>query len=229
MKKAIVAMMCMGLFVAGANANSIYFYFSTSGSAASIPAEWTAGVNPTLPASGGLIYLWAYVPAGDVWNGVNLTVENSIAGASPMYNPTVVGAGQRWNNGSDLDFYSDKEAFGVAVEEWGLGNASESSVLPAYSISRHFRVGQIDFASGFNGAEYLHVGNGGIARHNGGAGLDTIYFGFAPDHTPDGPILNNAFGVRSQYPDIIPEPAGLVLFALGAAALRQRKQNTRKG
>lgn len=226
MSKIVVGMGCVGLLAglgfaqdAGTYTNDLHLYFSYQSDNSKIPPEYVAGVNPIY--TGDPVYLWAHVGPGDIWNGLSLDLTvNDAVSPSPLYNPGTP-PHIRWNYGSDLDFGGDNHVFGVAVTEWGLGNPFEPLTAPEYSIGMHWRVGEVSFDE-FGGVEYLAVGAEGIARMGGGPGLDDVYFGFDAAGAPDGPIPNNAFGQTSVDPDIIPEPASLLLLGLAGLALRRR-------
>ena len=222
MRNVIAAVVCLVLVAGVASANDIHLYFSTQGDNSAVPAEFTTGVNPGPVAAGDLIYLWANIdPAGDIWNGLSLdlTVGNAVV-SSPAYNPGS-GPNTRWNPGSDLEFGGDNHMFGVSVTELGLGNVLEPMIAPGYNVGTHWLIAEVQFDA-LNGNEFLAVGAEGIARMGGGPGLDDVYFGFDLAGAPDGPIPNNAFGQTSVYPDIIPEPASLLLLGLAGLALRRR-------
>ena len=225
MRKIIVGVGCVGLLVglgfaqdAGTWSHNLHLYFSYQSDNSKIPPEYTAGVNPVY--SGDPIYLWAHVDPGERWNGLSLDLTvNDAVSPSPLYNPGTP-PHTRWNLGSDLDFGGDNHVFGVAVTEWGLGNPFEPLTAPEYSIGTHWRVGEVDFA-GTGGGEFLAVGNEGIWSPRD-PHTDYVYFGFTPAGDPDGPLPGNGFGQVSQYPDIIPEPGGLLLVGLAGLSLRRR-------
>ena len=220
MRNIVAAIVCLVLVAGVASANDIHLYFSYQGDNSAVPAEFTAGINPGY--TGSPVYLWANITTGDIWNGMSLDLFGTNAVVpSPLYNPGTT-PNTRWNPGSDLEFGGDNHAFGVSVTELGLGNSLEPIIAPGYNVGTHWLLGEIVFdAAGGNGT-FLEVGDQGIARSGGGPGLDDVYFGFDLAGMPDGPIPNNGFGQISTYPDIIPEPASLLLIGLAGLALRRR-------
>ena len=223
MRNIVAAIVCLVLVAGVASANNIHLYFSYQGDNSVVPAEFTGGANPVYQP-GVPVYLWANLEAGDIWNGMSLDLFGTNAVVpSPLYNPGTT-PNTRWNPGSDLEFGGDNHAFGVSVTELGLGNSLEPLIAPGYNIDTHWLLGEVVFDAAGGVGTFLEIGDQGIARSGGGPGLDDVYFGFtepAPGQ-PDGPIPNNGFGQISTYPDIIPEPASLLLIGLAGLALRRR-------
>lgn len=221
MRKFIVAMMCLGMFVAVADAGStLHLYFSTTGPGAGMPPEWAAQENPVLPAAGGTAYLWANVLAGDLWNGVSLENHGALATGGEMYNATFPGGyGQRWQSppASDLDPADDQYIFGFAVQApaFGLGHVLEGE--GSYRVGQHYLIATYDFDG--SAPVFLAPGFGGISLSGAGPGENDVYIGFG-----DGPIPDNAIGVETDVADLtfIPEPASMLLLGLAGLLLRRR-------
>ena len=220
MRKVLVAIVCLGLFAAVANANDLLLYFSNQGDNSMVPDEFTNAVNPTY--AGAPIYLWAFLGDVDEWNGLALDVTaNAALDVSVQYNPSSI-LGSRWNANSDLDFVGDDHTFAVAVTEWGLGSPIEPIMNPEYSIGRHYMVGELNLGAPDFVEEFLAVGTGGIARRGGNVEEDDIYMGFCDMGLWDGPLRGDDIGATTRFADIIPEPASLLLLGLAGLALRRR-------
>ena len=220
MRKVLVAIVCLGLFAAVANANDLLLYFSNQGDNSMVPDEFTNAVNPTY--AGAPIYLWAFLGDVDEWNGLALDVTaNAALDVSVQYNPSSI-LGSRWNANSDLDFVGDDHTFAVAVTEWGLGSPIEPIMNPEYSIGRHYMVGELNLGAPDFVEEFLAVGTGGIARRGGDPNDDGIYIGFDDMGAWDGPVRGDDIGATTRFADIVPEPASLLLLGLAGLALRRR-------
>ena len=218
MKKAIIALACLGLLAGVANANEIRLYLSESDTAPDMT------VTPTIMADAApvTLYLWADVTPGDKWIGISLNVD--IDGAGPaliddsiIYDRMVMGVLPSWNPGSDFDFAPDNYAAVAAVTEQGLGG-----VLDVPDFEDSYIIGELTLDCLEEGATdlYLTVGASGVARQGALPGEDTIYFGWG-----DAGVASNEVGVRTALPEAIvcvPEPASLILLSLVGLVLRRR-------
>ena len=248
MKRLLVVLLGVALFAAPANASSLRLFFAPEGltgdeqSAATRPP--TVG-NPTVdPTTEGpqTLYLWAQMssdPDPQKWNGisVNVRVEGDIQITSYSAWNYIMFPGMfdqpRWsgvNLGSQpgvVDTTLEIEGMNMATVTPGVnytgvananGNNSGDFQYDEATNSTLIAKFVFDVASA-GGGVYLQIGDGGISREDDGMGDQTVYFG-----TGDAGGANNDFGFESTEWDayIVPEPAGLVLLALGALALRRR-------
>ena len=224
MRKFIAAMMCFGLVATVATAGDLQLYFSTTGAGDVVPPEYAAQENPVLPAGPGTAYLWAFVNAGDLWNGLSLENHGAAATGGEMINGPFLGTQLRWepSPASDLDPAGDNYIFGFSVQQNGLGSALEGyDATWLYYIAGtgggHYLVAVYDFDGSAD--VYLAPGEGGISLSGSNPGDSDIYLGFG-----DAPVPDNAMGQTSDVADLtfIPEPASMLLLALAGLVLRRR-------
>lgn len=169
--------------------SSIHLYFSHSDDLTQLPPEYAEGVNPTVNM-GETIYLWASVMLFDEWDLVTLEFDGPPITGGEMYNPN----GMRWNSGSDLDPAGDNSVACIALTTIGLSPSD-----PHYSegLFRHHLLGEMQF--GGDGDVFLTIG-GGLHRRDGSP-LDQVFFGYDPNHVPDGPLFVDDVGGSTEYAD----------------------------
>ncbi len=219
MRTLCVAIVCLGACAPLANANLIHFYFSTTDGVAAVPPEYIAGENPSA-APGDTLYLWAFVQERDRRNGIYLGEDDAATGGAynPAWHPYIA---PRWEWGSDFSFSDGDELALIAISTFGLGPVEELFGEPDLTApgvgGTHYVVGEITLPADWDGAYFLNVGRGGIAREGSGPHLDVVYLGFGDD-----PLWNDDFGMASTLPDIVPEPASLPLLSLAVLFLRRR-------
>ncbi len=227
MKTLLIAAGCLGWCALAGYANPIHFYFSTTDSVSAVPPEYTAGLNPTA-AAGDTLYLWVFAQAGDRWNGISLGEDD--AGTGAIYDPTWYGGAlRRWETGSDFTWEggTPRMIFGAGVSTLGLGPYEAGLGAPVYTVAgvggTHYLFADVTLPAGWDGAYFLCVGTGSIAREGGDPFVDTVAFGFDEFGAPDHPIpVTHIFAPESR-PDIVPEPASLLLIALVGFFLGRRE------
>lgn len=225
MRKFVVGLMAVALLAGVASAAPIHFYFSHQSSTASVPPEWTTQTN-LVSTAGTPVYLWARLTLGERWVGIGMVYDQDIT-AGMMENPSwgFGGATKRWETGSDFDPVGPAFVFPsgppnnhivlVAVAMPGLGgDANDPGYVVEGGTHLHYRVGWLTPAAL---PMRMGIGLAGIARSGGTAGGDLVFFGFG-----DAGLPNNTFHGFSALPDIVPEPASLMLLGLAALALRRR-------
>ena len=222
MKKALIALVCVGLLAGVASASDIGIFL---GDAADAVSE---GVTPAFECDDSpvTLYIWADVVDGDKWIGIAMNVDiegcATLIDTSAFYDRQVMGVLPSWNPGSDFSFVGDNYAAVAAITEQGLGGPLDVPDIDnggrGYYLIGELTVECCDPC--VETALYLTVGASGIARAGAVPGEDDIYFGWGDD-----PVASDATGVRTALPEAIvciPEPASLMLLALVGLALRRR-------
>ena len=195
MRKLIVAVACLGLFAAVANAANIEYYFSLQGDVSGTPAEYTAQETLTVDP-GQTVYIWAQIDAGDVWNSCNALFLNGtdlsiMSPAVTEYQADFSGVLFRWEAGS-VDPLTD-ELFVVGVTSQGAGAPLGDSL----SVGDQWLLAEVAFED-FGYAYGVHMANGeGGSALRGGTQEELIYFGFGDD-----PVLNGALGSPGAYSEL---------------------------
>ncbi len=223
MKKALIALVCVGLFAGVASASDLGIFLGESAT------EVSDGVTPTFTCDDApkTLFIWADVKDLDKWIGISMNVDFQGAGAelvetSEFYDRMILGVLPSWNPGSDFSFVGDNYAAVAAITEQGLGGPLDIPDIDNGGRG-YYLIGEltIDCLDPFEATDlYLTVGASGIARAGAVPGEDDIYFGFGDD-----PVASDATGVRTALPEAIiavPEPASLLLLALVGLALRRR-------
>lgn len=225
---------------APASAETGRLFFDLAGNGGDENAPHPGGLaleNPALPPGGGRLYLyWEFGrPSGQGQNvlGLNfgVAVDGGVVTEAMNYNPTNASFGRRWQHASPnpaANPNAPSQRFTtVNIGAFGLLNDLQHVQNdPGYDPPTNSTIlGYVDVAAPSTGSVWITVDTLGIAIA-GGSPRDDIYMGFG-----DGPVpAGGSPGRRTDVPEatIVPEPAALLLFATGAAALIRRRHDKRQ-
>jgi hypothetical protein len=205
MRKTLCALTGLAVLASVANAETINFFASTSGTDGAIPAEMPA-VMP-----GDTLYLWAdtRAPQNGKWLGFDFAIDGAEGSVFQ-------GEIERWEADSDLTV--DPRASVVSVTSNGLGGFAEfgdslyDGAAQTYAVAMLTVTGDPGTTVDMSLFAAVHLGSAPGEDMAAISGGDAV----AND------LFSESDPLTGTLATIVPEPTSLVLLALAGLAIRRR-------